>query len=60
MPNYSFGLNNNLDIVTKCREISLGRASYSLWTNLVGRKSGTSKVTWEESKNQMSHTWIFG
>ena len=30
MLNYSFGLNNNLDIVTNCKEASLDKASYSL------------------------------
>ena len=32
-----------LDIVTNCIEVSLSRASYSLWTNLAKKKSGISK-----------------
>ena len=41
-------------------EANLGRASYSLWTNLARRKSGISKVTLDGSKDQVSHTWVFG
>ena len=47
---------NNLAIVTSCIEASLGRANYSLWTNLVGRKSGISIMILEKSKDQ-GHVW---
>ena len=38
-----------MDIVSNHREANLGGANYSLWTNLVGRKSGISKVALGES-----------
>ena len=43
--------NFNLDLVTNYKESSLGRASYSLRTNLVTGKSGISKVALDGSKD---------
>ena len=29
---------SNMDIITNSIEVNLGRATYSFWTNLIGRK----------------------
>ena len=47
-----------MDIVTNCMEASLDRPNYSLWTNLLERKSGISKVALGELKDQVSYTWV--
>ena len=39
-------------------EASLDRPNYSLWTNLLERKSGISKVALGELKDQVSYTWV--
>ena len=38
-----------MDIASNHREANLEGTSYSLWTKLVGRKSGISKVALGES-----------
>ena len=51
-------------MVTNCKEASLGeaslgKASYSLWTNLTRRKRGISIMVLDKLEDQVSHTWIF-
>ena len=49
-----------MDTVTNCIEASLGRAKYSLWTNLGKRKSGILKVVLDGLEDQVFNTLIFG